>query len=164
MRRVAFLSFLFGLLAISQANADAVFFRYGLGFGAPQQNGRGEIKWFSLGIEQDHKAPWVTQAELGVIADQKDYLGRRSGLFLGTTVGPKMQLGPVQTRYLWGVAWISTTDALLSSHMQFTHDLTLGLYDRKSGLSLGYKHISNAGITLPNRGRDFVTLRAETYF
>lgn len=152
------------ILISTNATADAVLFRYGLGFNAPGQQGRGEIKFFSIGLETDHKAPWVTMTELGVIADQKDYLGRRSGLYLATAVGSKMQLGPIQTRYLWGVAYISHTDQLLSSNMQFTHDLTFGAYDLKSGLSLGYKHISNAGIVLPNRGRDFVTLRAETYF
>lgn len=153
------------LLAFSSsAQADAIWFRYGLGFGAPQQTGRGEIKWFSVGVEREHRAPYVSQAEIGVIADMRDSLGRRSGLFANYTIGPKMQLGPVQTRYLWGVGYLSHTDQLLSSHFQFTHDLTFGLYDPKSGLSLGYKHISNAGITLPNRGRDFITLRAETYF
>jgi len=148
----------------ASAHADAVFFRYGLGFNAPGQQGRGEIKFFSLGIEQEGKAPLIRQAELGVIADQKDYLGRRSGLFMGATIGPQMQLGPVRTRYLWGVAYISQTDALLSSNMQFTHDLSLGLNDLKSGISLGYKHISNAGLKLPNRGRDFLTLRSEIQF
>lgn len=152
------------LLFPTISSADAILFRYGLGFGAPNQVGRGEIKWFSIGIEKDHQTPWVSQAELGVISDMKQGLGRQSGLFVSYAAGPKMQLGPVQTRYLWGVGYLSHTDSLLSSHFQFTHDLTIGLYDLKSGLSLGYKHISNAGITLPNRGRDFITLRAETYF
>jgi hypothetical protein len=148
----------------TQCFADAIIFRYGLGFGAPNQAGRGEIKWFSLGIEQEKPAPWVTKAEIGVISDMKQDIGRRSGLFASWSAGPKMQLGPVQTRYLWGVGYLSHPDQLLSSRFQFTHDLIIGLYDRKSGLSLGYKHISNAGITLPNRGRDFLTLQAETYF
>jgi len=152
------------LLYPSHSLADAILFRYGLGFGAPGQTGRGEVKWFSIGLEKDHKQPWVSQAEIGVISDMKQGLGRNSGLFVSYAAGPKMQLGPVQTRYLWGVGYLSHPDQLLSSHFQFTHDLTIGLYDRTSGLSLGYKHISNAGITLPNRGRDFVTLRAETYF
>jgi len=158
------LALLLLLLIPTTANADAVLFRYGLGFGAPNQSGRGEIKWFSIGIEKDHSQPWASQVELGVISDMRESQGRRSGLFASYAVGPKMQLGPVQTRYLWGVGYLSHPDSLLSSHLQFTHDLTIGLYDRKSGLSLGYKHISNAGITLPNRGRDFITLRAETYF
>jgi len=152
------------LLIPTVSLADAVIFRYGLGFGAPRQSGRGEIKWFSLGIEQEKPSPWVTKAEIGVIADMKQDLGRRSGVFASYSIGPKMQLGPVQTRYMWGVGYLSHPDQLLSSRFQFTHDLTFGLYDRKSGLSLGYKHISNAGITLPNRGRDFLTLQAETYF
>lgn len=154
----------FCMLTPITAHADAVFFRYGLGFNAPGQQGRGEIKFFSLGVEQEGKAPVIRQAELGVIADQKDYLGRRSGVFVGATIGPEMRLGALRTRYLWGVAYISHTDALLSSNMQFTHDLTLGLNDLKSGLSLGYKHISNAGLKLPNRGRDFITLRSEIQF
>lgn len=152
------------LLLTNLAHADAILFRYGLGFGAPNQSGRGEIKWFSVGIEKEHPRPWVSQGEIGVISDMKQGLGRNSGLFVSYVAGPKMQLGPVQTRYLWGVGYLSHPDSLLSSRFQFTHDLTIGLYDLKSGLSLGYKHISNAGITLPNRGRDFVTLRAETYF
>jgi hypothetical protein len=152
------------LIASQQAWADAVLFRYGLGFGAPGQVGRGEIKLFSIGIEHDAHAPFVTQAELGVIADQKDYLGRRSSVFGSASVGPKMTLGSVQTRFLWGVAYISAPDSVLGSHFQFKHDLTLGLYDLRSGLSVGYNHISNAGLVLPNRGRDFITLRAETYF
>lgn len=162
MTRLLFCAFM--LLVPNTGLADAVLFRYGLGFGAPSQVGRGEIKWFSVGYERDHVPGIVSLAELGVIADMKESLGRRSGAFASYSVGTKMQLGPVQTRYAWGMGYLSHTDGLLSSHFQFTHDLTFGLYDRKTGLSLGYKHISNAGITLPNRGRDFITLRSELYF
>lgn len=162
MTRLIFL--LICLLIPNTGLADSVLFRYGLGFGAPNQSGRGEIKWFSIGYEKDHVPGVVTVAELGVISDMKQGLGRRSGAFASYGIGTKMQLGPVQTRYVWGVGYLSHPDQLLSSHLQFSHDLTLGLYDLKSGLSLGYKHISNAGITLPNRGRDFITLRSEYYF
>jgi hypothetical protein len=147
-----------------QSRADSGSFRYGLGFGAPDQNSPGEVKIFAFAYERNLKSPWVAQAEGGVIADMRQDRGRKSTLITSLSFGPRMQLGMFQTRFLWGPALISHPDSALGSHFQFNHDLLVGLQSLTSALTLGYKHVSNAGIKLPNRGRDFVTLRAEIYF
>lgn len=60
-----------------------------------------------------------------------------------------------------GIGGISNTDSRLGSNFQFFHDVCGGLKDdvTNATLSFCYKHISNAGITSPNLGRDFMIIK-----
>jgi hypothetical protein len=53
-----------------------------------------------------------------------------------------------------GILAVSRGDTLLSAPFNFTQEFSVG-YER---LSVGIKHISNAGIATPNVGRDFFFL------
>ena len=56
----------------------------------------------------------------------------------------------------FGPALISATDTQLSTNFQFATDIGFGVRDRETFMSVGYGHISNAGIKLPNKGRDYL--------
>ena len=63
------------------------------------------------------------------------------------------------------MALITNTDARLSSVFQFKHTVGVGVRDyRNVEIGVDYSHISNAGLSLPNAGRDLVQLRMSVPF
>lgn len=67
--------------------------------------------------------------------------------------------------FFTGAAAISNPDGRLSSVFEFKHDLGIGFKNSKNmGIGFDYSHVSNAGISEPNLGRDFVQLRVELPF
>jgi hypothetical protein len=76
-------------------------------------------------------------------------------LQLGVTPGPNV--GTFGLAYT-GPCFISNPDNQLSTRLQFCTDFGIGIRDENTFIAVTYSHISNAGIKLPNRGRDFVTM------
>lgn len=85
---------------------------------------------------------------------------RRTSAFASLSFGYRVSLtwGPYAEAF-FGPGWIQHTDAQLGSHYQFFHDVNLGFLHDGWGIGLGFKHISNAGLKLPNQGRDFLSAR-----
>lgn len=54
----------------------------------------------------------------------------------------------------FGVVVLGHTDGALGGNAAFTEEAVLGY----KTVSLGYKHISNAGLFPPNHGRDYISL------
>lgn len=55
-----------------------------------------------------------------------------------------------------GIGFISDTDVYLGGHLEFNHNLYIGIKDKHDkSIGLSYRHISNAGLFMPNVGRDF---------
>ena len=81
--------------------------------------------------------------------------GRKRAGVAKAQIGAKP--GPATGVYgyaFFGPALISATDTQLSSFYQFATDIGFGVRDRDTFMSVGYGHISNAGIKLPSKGRD----------
>ncbi len=100
------------------------------------------------------------QLETGAWFDSKE--GRKSSAYGSASVGPSVHAGPFKASVFHGLGLITTPDALLTGGLHFFHDLSLGLEDgdSKAGISLSYKHISNAGwFSETNNGRDFMTIK-----
>jgi len=90
--------------------------------------------------------------------------GERSSLYSSYQLGLKTR-GEFYCHAFTGVAALSNPDNRLSSLLQFKHDIGIGFRDKRNvGIGVDYSHISNAGITLPNLGRDIVQLRVELPF
>lgn len=70
-------------------------------------------------------------------------LGYRFGTYRGFNVVPAV-----------GFLVMGYPDALLGSPFNFTEEFTVGY----TGLGIGWKHISNAGFSSPNAGRDYIFL------
>lgn len=72
---------------------------------------------------------------------------------------------PLYARGFTGIAAITQTDSRLSSPFQFKHDVGVGIKNKRNvGIGVNYSHVSNAGLKLPNLGRDFIQLRVELPF
>lgn len=76
-----------------------------------------------------------TKAQLGVVT------GQERGWFAKAFVGP---------------ALISSRDAYLGGFLQFAEDFGIGLRDKDTSVSISYSHFSSAGLSSPNKGKDFL--------
>lgn len=64
-----------------------------------------------------------------------------------------------------GPSYISATNEYLNTNIQISNDIELGFRDERGvKLALDYKHFSNAGVTSPNLGRDFLLLKVAVPF
>ena len=129
-----------------------------------------EIK-LGLGVFHEYPTVSVKYAEAGYIKPLQTWFSERysAGFWLDrqsiTTAVFNYQVGwmpQIEYTYLGifsGPALITATDDRLSSPFQFKTTFMMGVedpYRRRIGIS--YDHISNASITQPNLGRDFITL------
>ncbi len=159
----AFFLFFFLSLCCRIAAADQMAFKYGLGTLLPDNSGR-NVKAFSLSY-QDYMGFGITeQFELGAFGDTFGH-GRESSAFAFYSLGTTVDAEPFRLQALWGAGGISNPDNRLGGLFQFTHDLCFSLYNRTGeSIGIGYKHISSAGLSSPNRGRDFILMRMGVNF
>ena len=133
--------------------ADSLYFKIGPTLNIP--NGAAN-KMFSLGLSESITSLWDYQFEVGTFTN----LTNGSLLYWSLEVGPTLDFGAFYTKFLTGPAMISYTNQYLNTAVQISSDLEMGLKDRRDiTMGLGYKHFSNAGITSPNLGRDFLYLK-----
>lgn len=109
-----------------------------------------------------YTTPLISGIEMaGEVGGYVDNLGNgRKGAALA-----KFQLGvtPGPDTGAFGIAFtgpclITTPDSQLGSPYQFCTDFGAGIRDDKTFLALTYSHISNAGLKMPNHGRDFAVM------
>jgi hypothetical protein len=133
------------------------FLRYGVISGEGTLTAFPNTKLFLVGLRRDHKI-FTTQLEFGGFFDGR--AGAKNAAIAILSAGLKTQTLPFSFYYLPGVALMSSTDAFLSTIFQFSHDLGISLKDARGvSLDFSYRHISNAGIALPNAGRNFLVLK-----
>ena len=148
------------------ARGEDLSLKYGLGIAGSAKDSPSEVKVFSLTLQRpligNHL---IDQYELGFFSDSRQDLGRQHSAFGFYSVGLNVDVGYFYAQSLWGVGAITTPDAYLGGNFQFTQDLSAGIKD-SSGYSIGldYKHISSAGLELPNKGRDFMMIRLSLPF
>lgn len=135
------------------ARADDYAFRMGPGI-APGLTGK--VKLFSIRTEEDLIYGIRFAKEGGFWVDNR-------GAGNDGSVYGKLQLGvaPGNVQGVYGSAFIgpaliSQSDASLGGHFQFSEDIGVGVRDETSFVHLGYVHFSSAGLSSPNRGRDFL--------
>lgn len=148
------------LLAHELAFAENVYMQYGLGITAPDANSVADVKLAAVGYQAD-LGLIDYRIEFGGWFDNSGYRGAKNSGYGALLLGVEPELniknfGGLYVNWFSGVGAITTPDSLLSSAFQFFHDASIGLQDSRGvRIGLHYKHISNAGITEPNRGRDF---------
>jgi len=131
------------------------FFKYGVGRQTPDQLNVSQVKMFSAGYQSPLLYIFEQKWEAGLWSDTVGN-GRKSSGFGGWSMGVEPKLGTFYVHSFWGLIGITSTDTMLSTNFQFMQDLGIGVRDARGvSLGAGYKHISNAGIKQPNRGRDF---------
>lgn len=146
------------LLSLACGLNSEVYFKYGLGVNLPQQNSITEVKSFSIGHSQPISSNLKSNVELGLWSDNNS--NRKSASYVSYVIGPSLDFRPLYIEPLWGVNVSSKTDSVLSTAFNFKHEFSIMLKDRdQSGLALTYTHLSNGGMKLPNRGRDFILMK-----
>ena len=150
---------LLALLASAASQAEELHMAYGLGVNVPHSNSVAEVKMVELSYGA-HMGPIARmKLSVGGWVDQHEYVGRTSSGYGFYSLGIRSEPGIFFAEAFWGVGGITATDQLLSSHLQFMGDVMIGVNDLQGrSFGIGYKHISNAGISLPNRGRDAIVL------
>ncbi len=154
----AFFLFFFLSLCCKIAAADQVAFKYGVGTLLPDHSSL-NVKAFSLSKQSYIGFGLTEQVEIGGFGDTYGR-GRLGSGFAFYSLGTTVDAQPFRLQALWGAGGITTTDDRLGGNFQFTHDLSIALYDSSNeSIGIGWKHISSAGLSSPNKGRDFILMR-----
>ena len=130
-----------------KATADTAKLRMGFGISNTEKSAIYSASW-----EERFGISGVYKVDAGAWTDVVE--GRRASPYGAVLVG--LQQGDLRTfnvQILVGVSVIGHIDSFLGSNGQFTEELNFGI----GPVSVGYKHVSNAGIVQPNMGRDFVS-------
>lgn len=146
-------------LFTSTALADTVI-KYGVN--VPREGEKlGSIKSIFLSNQAPIWGPVIRQYEIGGWVDNTGKPGQKSSLMVSPSVGVHVNAGVVYTQALVGPAFISSPDTALGGKFQFNNDFAIGLRDPETKATIGfnYKHVSSAGLEMPNRGRDFLMFR-----
>lgn len=98
---------------------------------------RPEAGWFMDNSGRGVSSPWGAPL-----------IGVRSQ----SAVGPSLH-------FAMGPGYLHNPDSILGGHFQFSLEGGASLVDRNFGLGVVWKHLSSAGINMPNRGRDFIALQ-----
>jgi hypothetical protein len=129
----------------------------GVGAFHSADKGLSETKMLTFGIQEDLWGPLKDRTVVGgyldnagngksgsaLIAGQLGFEVNRDGLVAGIFAGPSI---------------ITTPDSLLGGYFEFTDDLHVGIQDRDNYIGVFYRHISDAGLTSVNIGRDVIGL------
>lgn len=146
-------------LITSSAMADTVI-KYGSN-AAKENEPLGSTKVFFVADQAKIIGPFIRQYELGGWFDNSHQPNRKSSFLGGASVGIHVNAEIFFAQALVGPSLISHTDSALGGHFQFNNDYAFGLRDpdTKATVGFNYKHVSSAGLELPNRGRDFLMFR-----
>lgn len=149
------------LLFYATARAEDVSIRGGPSIVDGKPSGAAKI--FGVRVEDDLFYGVRQAIEVGGWADKAE--GHKSSLYSKFQLGvsPGMEEGIYGSAFL-GVAGISATDRLLGGRLQFSEDIAVGFREVCSFMSVGYSHFSSAGLSSPNKGRDFLTFSAGVRF
>ena len=120
-----------------------------------------ESPTYQKGLSIGRQSEWSvfeTKTEGGFWVDNSKRPGAKCSAFISYSLGIEPRAGAFYVNMFQGVAALSNTDTVLGGHLQFVEDVGLGVRDQEKNVAIGlfYKHISSAGIFLPNYGRDFV--------
>lgn len=153
--------FIWALMTVlsSISNASEVGIKYGLQ--VTDQVTAKEVKFVSAEYQAPISNIFRHKFAVGSWFDQNINLGQSSSQFTAYSMGIKVDAGYLYVENMFGIGLISRTDALLSTNFEFTEELGAGIQD-KLGKYIGFtvKHFSNAGLQLPNYGRNFMLISA----
>lgn len=152
-----YLFFLFLFSTVSYAQ-DQIVVDGGLGVFNSGKKSLSETKMASLGLQEDLWNCVKDRFTGGVWLDNAGN-GRKSSGFASAQVGFEVNNNGIVGSIFTGPAFINQTDALLGGNFQFMENFNLGIQDQNSNyIGVYYRHISDAGLTPINIGRDFMGL------
>lgn len=139
------------LLALLPLNASAFQIQASYGVNPPWKGVH--VKTAQLSLSHPLSGSFIHKLSYG-----HWFEGSRSGGLPAYSIGAEITSLPLSAALTWGIGYLpKPDDYYLSGHLQFVNDVSVGV--RASDcvtIGLAYRHISNAGIVMPNRGRDFL--------
>lgn len=152
------------MMVASTAKADSII-KYGAN-ASKENEPLGSTKSIFVSDQGDIVGPFIRQYEIGGWFDNSGISGRHSSALLGASAGVGVNAQLFFAQALVGPSLISHPDSSLGGYFQFNNDYAFGLRDPNTRATIGfnYKHVSSAGIELPNRGRDFLMFRVSVPF
>lgn len=156
--------FLITLLPIASVAGDLTL-KYGSGIGVDAKGLSGNVFDVALTFSNPLGSTFAYKLEGGYNIDGQPKPMRSSFPFGSLSMGLPIDLSPIYINWFEGIGFIGKTDSLLGGHMQFFHDLSVGVKDKQGRhFGIGLKHISSAGIYTPNKGRNYFNLEIGVTF
>lgn len=146
--------FLAILLSSALAQADLVT-SVGIGKGALRGNGTPFERAIAIGWEQPFTTGFFVRPEGGAFMDNSGegksspWLSTLGGVRATSPMGATMHLAV-------GPGYLHNPDQKLGGHFQFSLEGGVGMEDKNFAIAMVWKHLSSAGINMPNQGRDFI--------
>lgn len=144
----------YGLLFLSLfSHADDLIIRGGPGI--IEGSTSGESKLFSVRSEDKAFLGIYTSQEVGFWTDNRVNANSAGYVKMQLGVKPGAKEGVFAKAFV-GPALISNKDNILGGHFQFSEDIGFGIRDKDTSVCITYTHFSSAGISKPNKGRDYL--------
>jgi len=113
-------------------------------------------RYAAIGVVDDFNGLMKTRYETGYWSDRLN----RSSFYATTQIGLDAANEVIYSDFYTGVSLISQPDLVLSTPLEFKHDLGVGVVGKnKVRVGFNYSHLSNAGIRQPNFGRDSIQFK-----
>jgi len=162
---LAILMSLFPFRVLAETPDSETEFKIGVGAFNSAKDQRAEVRAIQLGYSEELFLGLRQKTEFLGWLDSRGDMGRKSGGYLAKSVGVDVSPGYFYAQFYIGVGVLIPTDSYLGGPIQFTEDFSIGIRDNdKKSIGVAYKHISSAGIFVPNVGRDFIMLRTAIPF
>lgn len=155
---IGFIGLAVFLVNTGYAQNDQMVLDGGIGVFNSGKKSLSETKMLSLGIQEDVWGPLKQRVVAGGWLDNAGG-GRTSSAFASGQIGFEVNGNGLVAGIFTGPAFISSPDILLGGHLQFMDDIHFGIQDKESNyMGLMYRHLSSAGLEMPNIGRDVLGL------
>jgi hypothetical protein len=151
------LALFFTLLVPSICWADATV-SIGTGKGILGDHGTPFERVVALGYQRTLLQDFFVRPEAGYFEDisgngkSSGWVSTLLGIRALSSVGPELHLAV-------GPSYLQNPDQVLGGHFQFSLEGGLGIADNRTYVGLAWKHLSSAGIEMPNQGRDFIVVQ-----
>jgi hypothetical protein len=136
------------------AKADSLYVKAGID---PLTPGLAQSRYYAAGLEHDLTPHVALKAELGGVYDKRSK-AKNSALLSGA-VGVKLDFYFVEVSYFFGPSWLDRPDGVQGSHVNFQQELRLLLKQDGYQIGLVGSHVSNAGLSARNEGRNYLLLQ-----
>lgn len=156
MNKLLLIILLFSTSALAQD--DQYVLDGGIGVFNSGKKSVSETKMMSFGVQEDI---WAAIKDRFVVGGWIDNAGngRNGSAFFATQLGFEVNRDGLVAGVFTGPSIITTPDSLLGGYFEFTDDLHLGIQDEYGNYTgIFYRHISDAGLTSVNLGRDIIGL------
>ena len=141
------------------AQQDQIVVDGGVGIAHSADYGLPETKMLTLGIQEDLWGPLKDRAVVGGYLDNAGN-GRTGSALAAGQLGFEVNRDGLVAGVFSGPSFISSPDnVLLGGYLEFMEDLHIGIQDNYNNyIGVMYRHISDAGLTSVNVGRDIIGL------